>query len=156
LWRYLSSTDTATDITPSGGVKGVLGASSNGNVVYFQDASGLKRWSNGTTSTVASGAEAALESSWPPTTGAARVSADGSKLLCVSEEPLGGYDNTDLNSGQPDSQVFLFDASGTGLTCVSCNPTLGRPIGPSTIPGSIANGTALGSTDSYKPRVLSA
>src|SRR5262249_14961166 len=33
---------------------------------------------------------------------------------------------------------------------------MGRPVGPSTIPGSVANGTAEGSTSSFKPRVLSA
>jgi hypothetical protein len=134
----------------------VLGASSAAGVIYFQDAAGLKRWSNGNTTTVASGAEAADESSWPPTTGASRVSTDGSKLLFVSREQLTGYDNKDLGSGQPDSQVFLFDATGGALVCVSCNPTMGRSIGPSTIPGSIPNGTAEGSTNAFKPRVLSA
>jgi hypothetical protein len=157
LWRYLAGADSAIDLTPSGGVKGVLGASSSANVVYFQDGAGLKRWRNGIVTTVASGAEAAFESNWPPTTGTSRVSPDGSKLLFTSKEQLTGYDNTDLATGQPDSQVFLFDATGAGtLTCVSCNPTMGRPVGASTIPGSVANGTAAGSTNSYKPRVLSA
>ncbi|HXR31047.1 MAG TPA: hypothetical protein VN752_07910, partial [Solirubrobacterales bacterium] len=157
LWRYLAATDVATDITPSGGVKGVLGASGSGSHVYFQDEAALRLWANGTTSAIAPGANAALSSDWPPTVGAARVSADGSKLLFVSEASLTGYDNTDLNTGEPDSQVFLYDAAGAGsLTCVSCNPTFGRPIGPSSIPGSRPNGTAVGSTNSYKPRVLSA
>jgi len=155
LWRYVAGADAAIDLTPVGGVKGVLGASSSANVIYYQDATALKRWSNGIISTVASGAEAS-EGAWPPTTGASRISPDGSKLLFVSKQGLTGYDNTDLNTGQPDSQVFLFDAGGSSLTCVSCNPTLGRPVGSATISGSVANGGAEGSTDSYKPRALSA
>jgi hypothetical protein len=157
LWRYVVATDTATDITPSGGVVGVLGTSASGAIAYFQDAAGLKRWQSGTTATVAPGADAALPSNYPPTTGASRVSADGTKLLFLSALSLTGYDNKDLNSGEPDSEVFLYDSSGAGtLICVSCNPTLARPIGPSTIPGAAPNGTAAGSTSSYKPRSLSA
>jgi len=157
LWRYLTATDTATDITPSGAVAGVLGASSSGSAVYFQDATALKRWSGGSTTSVAPGPEAAAATTWPPTTGAARVSEDGAKLLFVSEQPLTGYDNTDLNTGEADSEVFLYDSAGAGtLTCASCNPTMGRPVGDATIPGSAPNGTAPGSTDAYKPRALSA
>jgi hypothetical protein len=154
LWRYLSATDAATDIIPSGGVVGVLGASANGSVVYFQDATGLKKWTSGTTTTVVPGTEAAFESDWPSASGTSRVSADATKLLFTSKEQLTGYDNTDLTTGQPDTELFLYD--GSGITCVSCNPTLGRPVGPSTVPGSVPNGTAEGSTDAYKPRVLSA
>src|SRR6188472_1356133 len=157
LWRYLTGSDTATDLTPSGGVKGVLGASADGAYLYYQDSSGLRLWHAGATTTVAPGAEAADEGNWPSTTGTARASADGSHLLFVSKAPLTEYDNTDLSSGSPDSEVYLYDANGAAaLACVSCNPTFGRPIGPSTIPGSVPNGTALGSTNSYKPRSLSA
>jgi hypothetical protein len=157
LWRYLTSTGHATDLTPSGGVKGVLGTDAAGTYVYYQDAAALHLWRSGTTTTVAPGAEAAEEGDYPPTTGTARVSADGTHLLFVSKERLSGYDNTDLNTKGPDSEAFLYDASGAGsLTCVSCNPTNGRPIGSSTILGSIPNGTVEGSTNFYKPRVLSA
>jgi hypothetical protein len=156
LWRYLAAGDGATDLTPSGGVDGVLGASADGAYVYYQDAGALRLWHAGTTTTAAPGA-AAAPSDYPPTTGTARVSVDGTRLLFLSILPLTGYDNIDLNTGLADSQVFLYDSAGSGaLTCVSCNPTQGRPVGPSSIPGSIANGTAVGSTNSYKPRVLSA
>src|SRR6188474_37290 len=80
LWRYVAATDTATDLTPSGGVQGVLGASANGAVVYFQDTSALERWSSGSTATVVPATDAALPSDWPPATGTARVSSDGTKL----------------------------------------------------------------------------
>lgn len=154
LWRHAAG--TSTDLTPGGGVLGVLGASATGSTVYFQDGGGLRRWSGGATTTVASGAAAAAPSTYPPTTGRARVSDDGTKLLFVSNESLTGYNNLDKYTGLPDSQVFLFDATAGKLTCVSCHPQGKRPIGPSTIPGAVANGTAPGSIASYKPRALSA
>lgn len=154
LWRYASG--TTTDLTPAGGVVGVLGASAGGGTVYYQDASGLRRWSGGSITTVANGAVAADPSTYPPTTGRARVSADGTKLLFLSTESLTGYNNLDKVTGQPDTEVFLYDAGAGSLTCASCNPLGKRPIGPSSIPGAVPNGSAPGSTFSYKPRALSA
>jgi hypothetical protein len=155
LWRYQAAgAGSATDLTPSGGVQGVLGASEDGAHVYYLTASGLFHWHSGTTTKVADAADA---SNYPPTTGAARVSADGTRALFIATAPLTGYDNEDLNTHALDSQVYLYDATGAGtLTCVSCNPTLQRPTGPSTIPGAIANGDAPGSIAAYKPRVLAA
>jgi hypothetical protein len=156
LWRYSTASGHATDLTPSGGVKGVLGTDPTGAYLYFQDESALKLWHT-TTTTVAPGAQAAEEGDWLSKASTARVSADGTKLLFTSKESLTEYDNIDLKTKTPDSEVFLYDSSGAGsLTCVSCNPTNGRPIGPSSIPGSIPNGAAEGSTNAYKPRALSA
>jgi len=152
LWRYASG--TATQIAT--GVVGVLGASASGDRVYFQDAVGLKQWLSGSTSQVAPGVNAADPSTYPPATGAARVSVDGTKLLFVSEEKLTGYDNTDLHKAVPDSEVFLYDATAAKLTCVSCKPSGKRPIGSATIPGARRNGTTPGSIFTYKPRALSA
>jgi hypothetical protein len=135
-------------------VKGVLGASADGNYVYYQDAAALKQWHEGTITQVASGVGAAARDDWPPTTGTARVSSDGTELLFLSTESLTRYDNTDQATGQPDSEVFLWRTTGGGLTCLSCNPSGERPRGPSTIPGALANG--VGTTDLYKPRDLSA
>jgi hypothetical protein len=169
LYRYLAG-GGVTDLTPSGGVIGVLGASAAGDYVYFQDGAALKRW-HATTATVVSGAAVADESNYligtaPKAAGGARVSADGTRLLFVSSAyELTGYDNTDLSSpvpcGEPaglcDSQVYLYeDGAGGSLTCVSCNPTQGRPIGPSTIPGASANGSEPNSLQVYLPRSLSA
>jgi hypothetical protein len=154
LYRYAAATHSATGLTPAGGVKGVLGASADGSVVYFQDAAGLERWSEGTTTTVAPGQGAALPSDYPPATGTSRVSADGATLLFLSGEELTGYDNTDKVSGLPDSELFLYDSSASTLKCISCNPRgARRPIGPSSIPGAIANGSSFAA---YKPRALSA
>jgi hypothetical protein len=155
LQSYDAVTHTSTNLTPSGGVAGVLGASADGKYVYYATAAGVFLRHESTTAQVSSGA--VNSSDYPPTTGTSRVSFDGTHLLFVSTVSLTEYDNLDLNVGSPDSEVYLYDSSGAGsLTCVSCNPTHERPIGPSTIPGAIANGTAADATDSYKPRVLSA
>jgi hypothetical protein len=153
LHRYSTATHTAADLTPSGEVKGVLGTSADGAAVYFQDAAALKLWKEGTTTTVAPGPTAADPSAWPPPTGAARVSADGTKLLFPSKAKLSGYDNTDKVTAQPDTELFLYDATAPLLKCISCRPSGARPIGPSTIPGAIHNGISL---QAYKPRALSA
>jgi len=132
------------------GVTGVLGATPDGSQVYFQDGAGLKLWHSGTTTPVASGANAAQESDFPPATGTARVSSDGT-LAFLSKAELTGYDNLDAGTKEPDSELFLYRPAKGGLICVSCNPTKERPEGPSTIPGAPANG----STRAYKPRALS-
>jgi hypothetical protein len=68
----------------------------------------------------------------------ARVNADGGALVFTSNskalsEAVAGYDNTDALSGQPDFEVYRYDASangGTGaLACISCNPSGARPQG---------------------------
>lgn len=59
----------------------------------------------------------------------ARVSPNGRYLAFMSAESLTGYDNRDVNSGERDSEVFLYDASANRLVCASCNPTGERPVG---------------------------
>ena len=59
----------------------------------------------------------------------ARVSPNGRYLAFMSAASITGYDNTDQLSGKPDEEVFLFDASSSSLTCVSCDPSGSRPIG---------------------------
>jgi hypothetical protein len=151
LYRYSAATEAATPI--AGEVKGVLGTSADGSAVYFQDEAGVELWKEGTTTTVAPGASAADPSSWPPATGASRVSADATKLLFASKAKLTGYDNTDKVTAQPDTELFLYDATAPLLKCVSCRPSGARPIGPSSIPGAIRNGISFAA---YKPRALSA
>ena len=89
----------------------------------------------------------------PPSGGPTRTSADGKTAAFLSTEPLTGYDNTDQSTGEPDSEVFLENASG--LHCVSCNPSGEPPLGPSSIPGAIANGEGPNATRVYEPRNLS-
>ena len=112
LWRYVVATGTATDLTPFGGVQGVLGASDDGSRVYYVKASGIFLWSSGKVTPVGSGADAG---SYPPTTGNARVSADGRHLVFVSSdfEPS-GYDNRNIKTGVLEPEVYLFTAPGPG------------------------------------------
>jgi hypothetical protein len=58
-----------------------------------------------------------------------RVSPNGRYLAFMSDRPLTGYDNTDAVSGQPDEEVFLYDAAQNRLACVSCDPSGARPVG---------------------------
>jgi hypothetical protein len=150
LERYDATSGNSTDLTPGGGVLGVLGASEDGSHVYYLSGAGLFLWNEGTITEVAA---AAASSDYPPSTGTARVTLDGSHLAFVSAAELTGYENHGA------TEVFLYGPSPAGgpakLTCVSCNPTGERPQGPSSIPGAIANGRGEGATRAYKPRVLS-
>jgi hypothetical protein len=58
-----------------------------------------------------------------------RVSPDGRHLTFMSDRSLTGYDNRDAVSGQPDEEVYLYDAVSGRLVCASCNPTGARPVG---------------------------
>jgi hypothetical protein len=154
LFRYGVQTEPRTVELALGTVEGVFGVSDDGTRVYYQAAGGaVFLWNSGTTKEVAA---AGSPTDYPPTTGTARVSADGSLLLFVSKAPLTGYDNTDQLTGEADSEVFLYELGPDRLTCLSCNPTEGRPIGPSSVPGAYANGSGPSAVDSYKPRVLAA
>jgi hypothetical protein len=149
LYRYDAIAQSSQQI--AGGVEGVLGASEDGARVYYETAAGLFLWQAGSTAAVASQAD---PGNWPPATGSARLSPDGTRLLFASAAPLTGYDNADQSSGLPDAELFLYDAGTTSLTCVSCNPTGERPLGPSSVPGASANGAGPGAIQAYKPRVL--
>jgi hypothetical protein len=151
LYRYQATNNTAVDITPGGEVSGVLGASADGARVYFQDATGLELWDEGTTTLVAAGADATVPSDHPPATATVRLSADGRQIAFLSRAPLGGYDNLDAETHLPDTELYLFDAVADHLVCASCNPAGERPQGSASIPGAQANG----STTLYRPRALS-
>ncbi len=151
LYSYSAATKTVTDLTPGGGVEGVLGASDDGAYVYYLTGDGLELRHGSTTTEVAAAADS---SNYPPSTGTARVSPDGTHVAFLSTASLTGYDNVGY------SEVYLYGPRPGGgppaLLCVSCNPTGERPRGASTVPGAIANGTGFGATAVYKPRALSA
>jgi hypothetical protein len=69
------------------------------------------------------------DSSPKPVFHAARATPAGGALAFISTEPLTGYDNTDLESGEADSEVYLYRASSGGPVCISCNPGGARPHG---------------------------
>ncbi len=152
LYRYDEVSDATIDLTPAGGFVGMLAVSADGSRVYYQDASGLQEWHEGIVGQIAPGADATVPSDYPPATATARLSADGTVLVFLSAASLGGFDNTDADTGTPDVEVYRYDAADGSLICVSCNPTGERPTGPASIPGAQVNGT----TAAYRPRALSA
>ncbi len=73
---------------------------------------------------------------WQPTLHAndlgditSRVSPNGNFIAFMSDRSLTGYDNTDINSGAADEEVFLYNAGTAKTICASCNPTGSRPAG---------------------------
>jgi hypothetical protein len=58
-----------------------------------------------------------------------RVSPGGRFLEFMSSRSLTGYDNLDAVSGQPDEEVYLYDALAGRLVCASCDPSGARPVG---------------------------
>ena len=157
LYRYLAGSGAATDLTPAGGLLGVLGASADGSYLYYVATDGIHLWHAGTTTKLPTGGAVPADAgNFPPATGSARVSASGTQLLLTSTAPLTGYVNTDAKTGLPDSEVFLYDAGSNQLRCVSCRPNGTRPIGSSSIPGAYRNGESPDALAAYKPRVLAA
>jgi hypothetical protein len=151
LLRYTASSETLDPVSTGTAVEGVLGVSADGSSVYYAEAGHVFLTDGSTVTEIASSAP---PSNWLPPSHVARVSADGSHLVFLSDAELTGYPN----EGQ--TEVFLYGPPPTGgvavLTCVSCDPSGAGPRGPSSIPGVIANGSGSGAFGAYKPRVLSA
>jgi hypothetical protein len=140
-----------SDLTPGTGGGGnaqmVLGASEDGSYVYFvsegalttgakSGAYNLYMHHDGTTTFIAelSGSDAGffLEKGSPGLGYSelrARVSPDGRWLAFMSDRDLTGYDTLDAATGEPDEEVYLYDAGANTLACASCDPTGERPVG---------------------------
>jgi YD repeat-containing protein len=58
-----------------------------------------------------------------------RVAPNGEYLAFMSDRSLTGYDNIDVNSGEADEEVYLYQAQSDRLICASCNPTGAKPTG---------------------------
>lgn len=155
LYGYVAASEATVDLTPGGGVKGVLGAAADGSRVYFATAAGIFVAQGGGVAPVAAAPDTV---NFPPSAGVARVSADGSRLLFVSTAELTPYDNLDANPKNPvrQAEVYLYNGAAAGLTCLSCIPTGERPSGSARIPGTVANGEGLAGTRIYRPRVMTA
>jgi len=160
---------------------GVVGMSEDATRVYFvsgEDLDGgglatagqpnLYLYGGGAFTLVATLANDDVESPFNPVSiepfrHAARVTADGEAVAFVSRNELTGQDSTDVNSGEADSQVYLWSAGDEVLRCVSCNRTGARPLGAdanvhiSQIKKPFWAAALLPTTESnlYSPRVLS-
>lgn len=62
-----------------------------------------------------------------------RVSRGGEFVAFNSVRSLTGFDNTDATTGEPDQEIYLYDASHGTLSCASCNPSGARPTAPTRI-----------------------
>jgi hypothetical protein len=151
LLSYSVLSGTITLLPTGAGVEGVLGVSGDGATVYYARSGAVFKDDGSTVTEIASSAS---PSDWPAATGTARVSADGSHLLFLSEAELTGYPN------EGEVEGFLYGppprSDSARLVCVSCDPGGRPPSGPASIPGSRPNGTGNDATDIYKPRSLSA
>ncbi len=99
----------------TGGAVGVLGASErNGEYVYYLDAAyGLYLWHDGVDTFIANLSSNVVQ----PELGARtyEVTPDGRQLVFMSGLDLTGYPTEGL------SEVYLYDAEASALTCVSCS-----------------------------------
>jgi Tol biopolymer transport system component len=157
-------TDLTADGAEAADVRGVSGAAEDGSYIYFVAngvlASGASPGScNGAEApgqqcnlylahggsidfiaTLAQADKAAwrertfLDSRRKPRGLAANASPSGAYLAFGSIESLTGYDNRDIDSGNSDRQIFLYDAVANGgegqLSCASCIPDGSRPSAP--------------------------
>ncbi len=141
--------ETKTSKTIAQGVEGVTGASDDLSVYYFvankeiggegeAGSPNLYRRAEGAISLVATVAKIdvgeaglfslSLTTSRPPGRGA-RSTEDGRHLVFTSTANLTVYDNRDAKTGEPDAEIYLYDAGAAGPVCISCNPTGARPAG---------------------------
>ncbi len=150
------SPEEVADLTQGqGGFVGILGASEDLSRIYFIDTAAfsakakeedeLKKedhnlylWENGSVTfiTVLTGAgdgqhglPGGYVSDWAasPSDRTAEVTPSGEYAAFMSSSPLTGYDNGAF------FEVFEYDAVTHRLACASCNPTLTRPLGDSSL-----------------------
>jgi hypothetical protein len=138
--------DLSTDSSGSPEVEGVVGASEDGVSVYFVSRASLAGGATAGDYNLYLSREgvlrfiAALSSQdsndWSayPEIRPALVTPDGEHLAFLSQASLTGYDNTDVNTGSADNEVFLYDAGSEHLSCASCNPSGAQPVGPASVP----------------------
>lgn len=145
---------TQASRTVAGQAIGLVGASANGQIVYFvsleslaagaiagepnlyveEDAGGpkliatLARQDNGPESSNGTFSSPGLAAEYPIGR-VSRVTPDGQTLAFQSTVSLTGYDNHDAVTGFPDTEVYVFDLTSEQLRCVSCNPSGARPVG---------------------------
>jgi hypothetical protein len=146
LELYELASESSTTLAPSG-VQGVVGQSEDLSRVYFVSSSELAAgavagqpnlflYEQGAgTQLVASLSAADFLATEPsiinvsPRLHLARVSADGGSAVFMSRTALTGADNLDALTGEPDAEVFRYEAASGELRCVSCNPSGARAPG---------------------------
>ncbi len=168
LYEYDLQSGRTTDLSPGVEVAGVIGASEDGEYVYYVDTGDhLKLWHAGVTAEIAalSSADeevepynlsgAAATGDWRAEIGqrTAEVAPDGRSVVFMSNLSLTGYDSGGLY------EVFDYNAEQGLLTCVSCDPSGEAP--PATTLFLLSTNLRLGAflpvswKATYQPRLLS-
>jgi hypothetical protein len=81
------------------------------------------------------------------------VTPSGRDIVFVSRNSLTGYDNVDPTLGYAVGEVYLYDASSTQITCLSCNPS-GEPPTRS-LNDALTNVLPVSGHSTYQPHVFS-
>lgn len=141
---YAFEVDTKTPQLIAQEVLSVMGMSDDASRIYFASTKDLGGgategqpnvylWDGGSTEFIATLPASELADLSPiaarPDIRTSRITPDGRYVAFSSRGSLTGFDNTDASTGQPDTEVFLYDAVADLLTCLSCNPTGARPTG---------------------------
>jgi hypothetical protein len=148
------SVDTNTvDATSGASVLGVVGTSLDGNFVYFvadgELAPGEGADGHPNLYVVHDGGPPTFVTTlgdgdggvWAPADREAYVTLDGRHLAFMSTAPVPtteypqGYDNTDAQTGNKDSEVYEYSAENRQLACASCDPGNTRPVGDAYLGG---------------------
>jgi hypothetical protein len=154
LYRFDTDNRVLTNLTanPASGrvnVAGVAAVSEDGSSVYFRaegellagqgapGQSNLYLWheidGHATITLVATQSdEPILATNANATT--YRLTANDRYLTFASSNRLTSYDNTDAVTGEPDTEVYVYDSESGRLTCVSCNLGGEPPRASSTFP----------------------
>jgi hypothetical protein len=176
LYEYDLESGQTTDLSPGVDVKGVIGASEDGEYIYYVGGNRkLELWHDGVTTQIAQlstedgllgGPFANVSGDYTPgdwRTGVghrtAEVTPDGQSLVFVSNQSLPavgypqGYQNNEY------FEVYTYEAQSGELFCVSCNPSGEPPQATEQSTGSIAVPTAAylptSWSDTYQYRWLS-
>jgi Tol biopolymer transport system component len=164
LYEYDLEAESLHNLTPHAGgdpgVQGVLGIGDDGSTVYFAATAVLATGASPGAPNLYVSRRGAIDfiavldagdsADWTPGTYEAQTAMatpDGAHLAFLSKASATGYDNTDALSGEPDSEMFVYDAGENRLACASCNPGGGRPIGGASIPIHVS--------PNYEPRFIS-
>jgi hypothetical protein len=146
--------DALTPGSEAAGVQGVIGTSAAGDYVYFvataeldggatAGANNLYAWHEGDgvrfIATLGSGSPDNGDWASNPEAQTARVASGGRHVAFVSKsaalaDSVAGFDNTDQGTGNPATEVYLYDFGADALRCASCNPSGARPTGSATLP----------------------
>lgn len=165
LYEFNLDSEVTTDLTPAGGVEGILGASDDATAAYFVSVNVLAPSATegqpnlylergGATTLVAT--LDAGDNETPELTGSggdpagdwyrtfagrsAMVSPNGRYAAFMSIRSLTGYDNTDAVFARKDYEVFLYDSSTSTLACASCKADGSQPTASTVLPKPAAAG----------------